>query len=211
VLAGFILTLMRIVFLLLAILHRLPGLLLQLTNYATSGAVGALPLPYPASTVLSTGTRLGLGAIATAGRRMNAASVGVGLAGWVVGRLVPGIRKAEGWVQRRVSRVSGYALVYVGLTGVGFWEGAGRAGGLVGSAEGEGGVVSAGPGEAGRLGQRQGQGQARGKAQRGGRTGRQGRRQQLQEQEPTPMPRIIPGRVFSASERESILFDILLV
>ncbi|KAH9484484.1 hypothetical protein JR316_0003966 [Psilocybe cubensis] len=47
--------------------------------------------------------------------------------------LVPGVRAAAAWLEEKTDRVSKYALVYVGLTGVSFWEGARRGGSLVGS------------------------------------------------------------------------------
>lgn len=38
-----------------------------------------------------------------------------------------------GWLETKTERVSGYALVYIGLTGVGFWDAATRGLVLVGS------------------------------------------------------------------------------
>lgn len=38
-----------------------------------------------------------------------------------------------GWLETKTERVSGYALVYIGLTGVSFWDAASRGLVLVGS------------------------------------------------------------------------------
>ncbi|PPQ89444.1 hypothetical protein CVT25_012823 [Psilocybe cyanescens] len=76
--------------------------------------------------------------------------------------VVPGVRGLSAWLEARTERVSGYALVYVGLTGVGFWEGAGRGRGLVGSGR-ERVVADEGMGNGN--GQRRRQGRAEGERQ----------------------------------------------
>ena len=55
----------------------------------------------------------------------------MGVARWVV----PGVGWVAGYVDAWKGRVSRYVLVYCGLTGVGFWEGAGRAGALISGRE----------------------------------------------------------------------------
>ncbi|KAF4614561.1 hypothetical protein D9613_002534 [Agrocybe pediades] len=214
VLAGLILTLMRLVFLFLALIHRLPGLLLRIAAWAGEGAVSSI-LPFPASSTTGTAARMGVGAASRFARmgatRLSATGLGVSFATWVVRKVVPGVRDLEGWVRGKVGRVSEYALVYVGLTGVGFWEAAKRGSVLVGGVgNGVGGQVQQQQQVQERMqGQGQGQGQGRGgKSARGGRGrgqaqgGRQTRNQrsQQQNQQAEQQEPLVPGRAFSASE-----------
>ncbi|KAF9476519.1 hypothetical protein BDN70DRAFT_166612 [Pholiota conissans] len=75
-----------------------------------------LLLAIPFASYSIPGTQFGLGAL------------GVVVVRWIV----PGIGWVVAWVQGWEERVSRYVLVYCGMVGVGFWEGAGRAGVLVG-------------------------------------------------------------------------------
>lgn len=120
---------------------RLCALLLLLLN-----RLPPLLLAIPFASYSVPGTSLGLGAL------------GVGVARWVV----PGIGWVVGWVRRWEERVSRYVLVYCGMVGVGFWEGAGRSGALVsGRALAE---------------REEREGLQAGEGRQGGRTGRVGRR-----------------------------------
>ncbi len=69
--------------------------------------------------------------LSTYGAPGIAAALTVGVARWVV----PGVGWIAGYVDAWKGRVSRYVLVYCGLTGVGFWEGAGRAGALISGRE----------------------------------------------------------------------------
>ncbi|KJA24217.1 hypothetical protein HYPSUDRAFT_200725 [Hypholoma sublateritium FD-334 SS-4] len=65
----------------------------------------------------------------------GAPALGAALAGAVARWVAPGVGAAGRYVERWKGRVSRYVLVYCGVTGVGFWEGAGRAGALVSGRE----------------------------------------------------------------------------
>ncbi|KAF8176016.1 hypothetical protein BJ912DRAFT_1146942 [Pholiota molesta] len=89
-------------------------------------------------------------------------SFGLGVVGAGVARfVVPGVEWVVRWVRGWEGRVSRYAVVYCGMVGVGFWEGAGRAGVLVAGralAEREGREQAGG----GRIGRRGRVGEGRG-------------------------------------------------
>lgn len=93
----------------------------------------------------------------------GAPAAGAALAGGVARWVVPGVGWIHRWVDGWKARVSRYVLVYCGMTGTGFWEGAGRSGALVSGKEvpeervdGEDGEHPQGRGRSRRAGRRAG-------------------------------------------------------